>query len=169
MAKPLLIIGCSDNKAQTESQAFDLYLGHVYELIRANIDNVHDHFEVLILSGLHGLIHSKQVIGHYDQQMPKRTQTTAMEAYVDKHTAGTNKLLKQYAEKSRDLFVVLSNDYLKVFDLMTKKPSSQKLLNTFNSTYFCRKHIGVGVLRGRLRRSSTMYRNHSHLFCIGQA
>ncbi|EJL6490477.1 hypothetical protein NMR92_001377 [Vibrio cholerae] len=152
MAKPLLIIGCSDNKAQTESQAFDLYLGHVYELIRANIDNVHDHFEVLILSGLHGLIHSKQVIGHYDQQMPKRTQTTAMEAYVDKHTAGTNKLLKQYAEKSRDLFVVLSNDYLKVFDLMTKKPSSQKLLNTFNSTYFCRKHIGVGVLRGRLKK-----------------
>ncbi|EGQ7973619.1 hypothetical protein I7Z51_002543 [Vibrio parahaemolyticus] len=152
MAKPLLIIGCSDKKSHTQAQAFDLYLGNVYELIRANIDNVHDHFEVLILSGLHGLIHSKQVIGHYDQQMPKRTQTAAMEAYVDKHTAGTNKLLKQYAEKSRDLFVVLSNDYLKAFDMMTKKPSSQKLLNTFNSTYFCRKHIGVGVLRGRLKK-----------------
>lgn len=152
MTKPVLIIGCSDAKADSALPAFDLYQGTMYKLIRANLPNIHDHFDVLILSAKHGLISSQQVIEPYDQRMVKRTNVTAISQFVTDHQQAAYKLLRQHADKGRNLHIVLSNDYLSAFDKLCDAQRFQKLLRTFNATYTSRKHSGIGILRGRLKK-----------------
>ncbi|HFI9381063.1 TPA: DUF6884 domain-containing protein [Vibrio parahaemolyticus] len=155
MNKSVLIIGCSDAKADSALPAFDLYQGTMYQLIRANLPNIHDHCDVLILSAKHGLISSHQVIEPYDQRIAKRTNSSTVSQFVADHQQAAYKLLQQYADKGRNLHIVLSNDYLTAFDKLCDAPRFQKLLRRFNATYISRKHSGIGVLRGRLKKVLT--------------
>ena len=150
--KSVLIIGCSDAKGNQAAPAFDLYQGTMFKLINANMANVHDFFEVLILSAKHGLIHSSQIIKPYDQRMAKRTNAGEISQFVKDHKNSTYKLLEQYATKDRNLHIVLSNDYLAAIDEMFEAPRFKKLIKAFNSSYISRKHSGIGVLRGRLKK-----------------
>ncbi|MGI2184925.1 DUF6884 domain-containing protein [Shewanella oncorhynchi] len=152
MTKPVLIIGCSDAKTEATLPAFDLYQGAMFQLIRSNLPKIHDHFEVLVLSAKHGLISSHQVIEVYDQRMPKRSDDLGVSQFVTDHQQAAYNLLQQHAYKGLNLYIVLSNDYLTAFDRLCDTHRFQKLLRSFNATYTSRKHSGIGVLRGRLKK-----------------
>lgn len=153
--KPVLVIGCSEGKKSKALPAFELYNGTAFELIRANIDNVHDHFEVLILSAKHGLIPANKIIEPYNEKMPGRKtkkERAKLIEYAKAHQLPARKLLEQYADKNRDLYIVLTNDYTAAIDEMAKTTAFAKTFRKFNSVYISRKHAGIGVLRGRIKK-----------------
>ncbi|MFL7013690.1 DUF6884 domain-containing protein [Enterovibrio norvegicus] len=149
--KPILIIGCSNAKGSTARKAIDLYEGAMYQLIRANIENVTESFDVLILSAKHGLIEADQVIAHYDTELPKRTDVGQVSAFVAQHKAKAQSLLKEKCIPGREVFIVLSNGYLNAFDNLICSVGAKRALSKC-VVYASRDHRGIGILRGRLKR-----------------
>jgi cytoplasmic iron level regulating protein YaaA (DUF328/UPF0246 family) len=149
MSKPTLIISCSAAKADTPMLAFDLYKGGLFTLIRANMDDIHDHFNLLILSALYGLIDSKELIEPYNVLMP--TNPASLNDFVLTHKAKATKNLAKYASTDAGVFVVLPNKYLAAFDELLAHRPFNKAFNTYLSHYISRKHSGIGVLRQRLK------------------
>jgi hypothetical protein len=161
MLKPTLIISCSAAKASTSMPAFDLYRGGMFSLIRANLINIHEHFNVLILSALHGLIDSQQRIQPYNVTIP--TNPTGIRDFVlsNKVTAVSN--LAKYASEKVGVFVILPNNYLTVLDELLAQPSFKNVFNRYQSQYISRQHSGIGVLRRRLKCVLNYARNESQV------
>lgn len=142
-----LIIGCTDHKQLHPSAAIELYKGQVFQTLYANT-NGHplEHFNVLILSGKHGLIDANEIISPYSLEVPAERDKDALKTYISEHKSKARKLLKKYA--NTNLFVVMPNKYLNVFDLMF----GQRELKMFNSRYVCRGHRGSIQMNSRLKR-----------------
>ena len=152
MNKPTLIIGCSEKKREVQSKAFDLYTGGIYALIKANLKQPLNHFNILILSAKHGLIEANHTIKPYDQRMPKHSKAHEIARYAKKHYAQASVLLNHYKQTEQPLYVVLSNDYKAAFDAMSTYPAMKKSIKSFQSMYISCGHKGIGDLRGRLKR-----------------
>ncbi|ELP6119496.1 TPA: hypothetical protein I7730_00130 [Vibrio vulnificus] len=152
-AKPVLVISCSDKKLDSKAPAFDIYDGGIFKMLRANMSNPLDFFEVLILSAEHGLLSADDIIEPYDKRMCSRNKEKDLTEYAEKHGDAAKKLLYKVSRQSRDVYVALSNDYLAAFDLMLGgEEGVQKLLGRFQNHYISRGHTGIGDLRGRLTR-----------------
>ncbi len=147
--KPTLVIGCSAKKAPVASQAFDLYQGGLYQMLRSALGDPTQYFNIAILSAQHGLIPASKVIEPYDLKMASRKDTGSIHAFAEQHKKAAIKLLSGLSKNGGDLFVALSNDYLASFDAMLDGTST---LKKFNSHYISRGHQGIGELRGRLNR-----------------
>nr|CAH7372065.1 conserved hypothetical protein [Vibrio chagasii] len=151
--KPVLVISCSDKKLDNKAPAFDIYEGGIFKMLRANMPNPLDFFEILILSAEHGLLSADDVIEPYDKRMRSRKKDKELADYAKKHGDAAKKLLYKVSRQSRDVYVALSNDYLAAFDLMLGgEEGVQKLLSRFQNHYVSRGHTGIGDLRGRLGR-----------------
>lgn len=72
--KPLLIIGCSASKLETKAPALDLYQGSIFTMLRANIQDLREVFEVVILSAEHSHIHQDSVIEFEFGEQEKSSQ-----------------------------------------------------------------------------------------------
>lgn len=169
--KPVLIIGCSEAKGEEACRAYDLYKGQIFKLINSNLPDVHQHFEVLILSAEHGLIHCDTIISPYDTKMVSRKKTDQIEGFSKRHRKQAKQLVEQYSHESSDLYVLLTNDYLAAYDAMTKTAAFTKVLKKFKSVYVCRKHRGIGILRGRLKKilTNALHEDDITLFRSGLA
>lgn len=154
--KPLLIIGCSKPKLPGTHNAYDLYTGNIYQMINKQVPNVHDHFEVVIFSALHGLIKHDELIESYDVEMHDQNNHEATTNFLNLHFKPSRRLLNSYKNKERDCYVILTNRYLNMFELMFKEDQMHK---SFNSCYISRGHKGIGELRGRLNKVLSFVRN----------
>lgn len=149
--KPLLIIGCSDAKLDVEAEAFDLYQGGIFKMLRANLENPLDHFDILIVSAEHGLISARDMIAPYNTRMCSRTKPNEIAAFATLHGTKALKTIRSYADKETDVFVALSNDYLAAFEAILEG-KKESVLSGFKSHYISEGHRGIGDLRGRLKR-----------------
>ncbi|MCG3884544.1 peroxide stress protein YaaA [Photobacterium leiognathi] len=148
--KPVLIINCSDKKVEHETNAFDLYLGDIFKVIRANTKDrdIRDMFNVFILSAKHGLLSSADTVKPYNQRMPKRStiaRRKGIAEFAETHKTKAAKLLKQH--QGGDLVVMLSFDYLTAFDLMFY---DHKLKEMFDEVVISRTHRGHGDMKKAL-------------------
>lgn len=99
--KPLLIIGCSASKLETKAPALDLYQGSIFTMLRANIQDLREVFEVVILSAEHSLIHQESAIEPYDTEMFKKTDKKALAQFVDKHSKTCKRLINKLSGNRR--------------------------------------------------------------------
>lgn len=150
MKKPILVINCSAAKSAFPTSAFELYQGGIYKMIRLNTSYKEVFEEILILSAKHGLISGSQVIEPYENRMVERSNTHAVSDFVQKHGRNARSLLKRYADDERDIFVLMTNDYLAVFNAMVG--SGNNPLLGFRYHYVSKGHRGIGELRGRVSR-----------------
>lgn len=147
MKKNTLIIACSNNKQSHITRAIDLYTGNAFQTLKRNTDNNPlEDWNILILSGKHGLLEATELIEPYNQQVPAQNDISGVAAYVSQHRTKARKLLKQY--EGTNLFVVMPNKYLNIFDIMF----TQKELSVFPSRYVCRGHRGSTQMLSRLKR-----------------
>ncbi|WP_318515725.1 DUF6884 domain-containing protein [Photobacterium leiognathi] len=113
MERDTLIIACSANKKEKPHLPFDLYLGQIYKLIRANTENIHDQFHVYILSAKYGLIdcdiHGE--IAPYDSAITKET----LDEFVIKNGEVIAEQFK--ALQGEKITIVLPKMYLKALEL----------------------------------------------------
>ncbi|WP_122053649.1 DUF6884 domain-containing protein [Vibrio sp. Evd11] len=147
MKKNTLIIACSNSKLPHVARAIDLYTGNVFQTLKRNTDsNPLEDWNILILSGKHGLLEATELIEPYNQEVPGINDIDGVAAYVSQHRTEARKLLKQYA--GTNLFVVMPNKYLNIFDIMF----TQNELSVFPSRYVCRGHRGSTQMASRLKR-----------------
>lgn len=121
-------------------------------MLRSNIGTADptEFFDIKILSGEHGIINGTDVIAPYEKRMCSRKDRLRVAEYVERHSENVLKQLKQ-ASGGRDLYVVLSNDYLSMFKaLLGDKLDS--VLAKYSSHYICESHRGIGDLRGAFKR-----------------
>lgn len=156
MTKPTLIIGCSAKKLDTTTNAFNLYQGGLYQMLRSSFGNPTKHFNILILSAKHGLISAEDEIKPYDLKMVKRNDTESIKLFAKNKQKNAIKLLNQHSKSGGDFFALLSNDYLAAFDSML---DGSGVLKKFRSYYISRNHQGIGELRGRLNRVINLVKN----------
>lgn len=149
--KPLLIISCSAAKNSASSEAFDLYCGSMYQLIKARCHDFQERFDCLILSARHGLISSREYIDTYDEKMCSRKDGVAVSNFVEKHAKSVKSLLRRAAKNASRLYVCVPNDYLHVLDECLGEGAND-VLKLFDSFYISRGHKGIGELRGRLSK-----------------
>lgn len=64
----VLILGCGATKRDTACSAAEMYLGSLWQTLRANVPS-DARLTVLVMSACHGLIHGDTVIEPYDQCM----------------------------------------------------------------------------------------------------
>lgn len=157
--KPILIIGCSGKKKDITTTAFNLYEGVLYNLIRSNIQNVHEHFEVIILSAEHGLISGHKSLSPYESPMPNMKNAENLTRFVDEHKKEAYKLLSQFKSKNRKVYIALTNEYLTALDAMFSATNFDKLLRSFHCVYTSRNHVGIGVVLGRLKKIISLVTN----------
>lgn len=152
ITKPTLLISCSDAKNEKALCSFDRYAGGIYQLIRANCEDVFELFDdVLILSAKFGLISGKRnCVPNYNLKMCSRKKPAEIEAFSAIHKKGALKLLREQAKKSSTLFVCMSNDYLAAFDAMVGDDPIKTV--GLDNLYVSREHEGIGELRGRVKR-----------------
>ena len=150
--KPTLIIGCSEAKSDEQNiDAFSMYQGGIFNQLRCNVDSPQSTFNILILSAKYGLIKASDYVAFYDQRMVSKKDNDGIEAFALQHREKALIQLKEAANISSDLFVILSNDYLAAFQQIIKGKESQ-YLNKFQRFYISEGHRGIGDLRGRLGR-----------------
>ena len=71
MKKNTLIIACSNSKLPHVARAIDLYTGNVFQTLKRNTDsNPLEDWNILILSGKHGLLEATELIEPYNQEVP---------------------------------------------------------------------------------------------------
>lgn len=159
--KTVLVIGCSDAKLEGSHQAFDLYQGGMYQMLKKGLGDALEYFTILILSAEYGLVEATDVISSYNKRMPTRKPSDAhlVEEFSKTHSVAMRKLLKRVASEQRDLYVIMSNDYLNAFDIAIGCKQSEKILKSFRSAYVCRGHRGVGDLRGSLTRAMNLVKS----------
>ena len=159
--KPVLIIPCSGAKKDSACSAFDMYEGELFKLIRANLEFPTEVFEIFILSAELGLVHADTVIEPYDKKMHSRKYQADIDAYADRHRCAFNKALKPFADDGRDIYICLFNDYLAAFQSILqrgakteedKRKRRNEFFNKFAYHYMSEKPIGIGDLKGRLKR-----------------
>ncbi|PSW28705.1 hypothetical protein C9J21_20370 [Photobacterium phosphoreum] len=146
--KPLLIINCCASKNKGTHKAYDLYKGSIYTLINNNCDDIHKYFEVMILSGLHGLIDADIEIDDYNREMPD-INTQEMSDYINEHRAATVKTLQDKLTAGRRVYICLVNKYQYAFDEMTSKGLKGRF-KALNYSYISRNAGGIGYLRSRV-------------------
>lgn len=149
--KPLLIMGCSDAKLDYAAPAFSLYQGGLFKMLRSNLANPLEHFDILILSAEHGLIHANSVIEPYNTRMCSRKKVDEIAAFAEKHGKDAIKKIRGFADEERNVFVALTNDYLAAFNEILGE-RKEPILGKFGSFYISEGHTGIGDLRGRLSR-----------------
>ena len=159
--KPVLIIPCSGSKKAHTCRAFDMYEGELFKLIRANLEFPTEVFEIFILSAELGLVHADTVIEPTDTKMHSRKCQGEIDAYADRHRRGFNQTLKPFYNDGRDIYICLFNDYLAAFEAIIqrgaktekdKRKRSSEFFNKFDYRYMSEKPIGIGDLKGRLKR-----------------
>lgn len=155
MNRPTLIIGCSEKKLEGINLAFELYQGGMFSLIKANLVNPLEEFNILILSAKYGLIDASDKISPYDKRMPVGRDKQAISSFASEHAKKSGKTLTRYMQGNGSLFIVLSNDYLCAFDEICKHSVFNRVFRKFPSVYVSRKHRGIGELRGRLKKILT--------------
>jgi hypothetical protein len=109
----LLLLACSKRKHASRAQAFDLYDGVFYRIIKAaerRNPHVLGGCDVLILSAKYGLVRSYEVIGPYDQKMT-RQRARELRPTVHLH-------LRAYVARYEpaDVFVCLGSTYRLAID-----------------------------------------------------
>lgn len=159
--KPLLVIGCSEKKGTEAGRAMDLYQGGMFSLLNANLEAIDDYFELLVVSAKFGLIEGETVIPPYNTRMGKASDSTSLDAYVKQHSASAIRLLKSYSHKERDIYVILSKDYLTAFNALLGE-SKDAIIKRYKSAYISESHRGIGELRGRLKRVINLEKHRSH-------
>ncbi|MEZ9699041.1 DUF6884 domain-containing protein [Vibrio sp. 10N.261.46.E12] len=156
MNKPVLIIGCSNSKLQGVHRAIDLYQGDIYKVLRANVDDIQQHFDVFILSALHGLVPADKELKDYNLQMCSRKKASEITEFANKHKRKAFKLIRDVASSDRKLYIALTKDYLASLDEMFKSDAGQKIMKTFECVYVSRNHEGNLQLKSRLKKIITM-------------
>lgn len=155
--KPILVLNCSDEKDASAQTALDLYQGTMFQLLKANVENPLDRFELLILSAQYGLVKASENLPWYNQRMPKRTNLSSHDDFASQHRGNAIRLLEEVGSQDRDLIVLMTKDYTFAFDRLLSTHRGQKVLKSFRSLYISRNHRGIGELRGRLKSAIRTY------------
>jgi hypothetical protein len=146
MTKHCIIIPCSQKKLPYRAPAFDLYQGTLNEILHSfDKKALFQYFNVFFLSAKFGLIHAETELDYYDFEMPKGNDNHLEFAKTHKLTA--TKLLKQYASKETEMYILLTKEYRAAFDLMNITQ-----LSKFKMVYTSDNARGIGDHRGRLKK-----------------
>lgn len=133
--KDLIIISCSSLKKELEGEvnAWDLYDGVVYRLLKKNHINFNQ-YDIVIVSAKYGVIFPNSSIEYYDQLMSKKR---ARELKDKVSSTLKNIVQSNYG----NIHIVLGKNYLFCADLLN-----------INDNRFIYYRNTIGITLGRLKK-----------------